>query len=78
MYLGVLLIGITTNESLRNIIRNIIFLKIDKNDLSIMDQIKLSASGGGSSQIVLMNIFPTSDGQVMENFLQAGILIMEK
>ncbi len=51
-------IGITTNETQNNLI----FLKINKNDLSIMNQIKLSAKGGGSSQVMLMTMFPTMDG----------------
>lgn len=51
-------IGITTNESPNNLI----FLKINKNDLSIMNQIKLSAKGGGNSQVVAMTMFPTIDG----------------
>ena len=55
---GNIVIGINTSESPNNLI----FLKINKNDLSIMNQIKLSAKGGGNSRIVLMNIFPTLDG----------------
>jgi len=51
-------IGITTNETPNNLI----FLKINKNDLSIMNQIKLSAKGGGNSQVVLNTMFPTTDG----------------
>ncbi|MGC8734072.1 MAG: hypothetical protein ACP5RD_03405 [bacterium] len=55
---GNIVIGITTAETQNNII----FLKINKNDLSIMNQVKLSAKGGGNSQIVLATVFPTVDG----------------
>ncbi|MGB9638988.1 MAG: hypothetical protein ACPL1F_06845, partial [bacterium] len=55
---GNIVIGITTAEAPRNVI----FLKINKDDLSIMNQVKLSAKGGGNSQIVLMTVFPTIDG----------------
>ena len=44
---GNIILGITTNESPMNII----LLKINKNDFRIMNQIKLSAKGGGSSYL---------------------------
>jgi len=56
---GNIILGITTNESPSNII----LLKIDKNDFSIMNQVKLSAKGGGSSRLWgNLNIMPLPDG----------------
>lgn len=56
---GNIILGITTNESPSNII----LLKINKNDFSIMNQVKLSAQGGGNSRLWgNLNIMPLPDG----------------
>jgi hypothetical protein len=56
---GNIILGITTNE----IPKNIVLLKINKNDFSIMNQVKLSAKGGGSSQLWgLLNMMSLPDG----------------
>jgi len=56
---GNIILGITTSESPSNII----LLKINKNDFSIMNQVKLSAKGGGNSQLWgNLNIMPLPDG----------------
>ncbi len=67
---GNIILGITTNESPRNII----LLKINKNDFSIMNQVKLSAKGGGSSQLWgNLNMMPLPDGGfVISRFINSG------
>jgi hypothetical protein len=56
---GNIISGITTNESPNNIV----LLKINKNDFSIMKQVKLSAQGGGSSRLWgTLNMMPLPDG----------------
>ena len=67
---GNIILGITTNESPRNII----LLKINKHDFSIMNQVKLSTKGGGSSQLGgLLNIMPLPDGGfVISRFINNG------
>jgi hypothetical protein len=67
---GNIILGITTYESPSNII----LLKIDKDDLSIMNQVKLSAKGGGSSGLWgNLNIMPLRDGGfVISRFINDG------
>jgi hypothetical protein len=67
---GNIILGITTNESPSNII----LLKINKNDFSIMNQVKLSAKGGGSSQLWgVLNMMPLPDGGfVISRFINNG------
>jgi hypothetical protein len=67
---GNIILGITTNESPNNII----LLKINKNDFSIMNQVKLSAKGGGSSQLWgVLNMMPLPDGGfVISRFINLG------
>jgi len=67
---GNIILVITTNESPSNII----LLKINKNDFSIMNQVKLSAKGGGNSRLWgLLNIMPLPDGGfVISRFINDG------
>jgi hypothetical protein len=67
---GNIILGITTNESPNNIV----LLKINKNDFSIMNQVKLSAKGGGSSYLWgELNIMPLPDeGFVISRFINYG------
>jgi hypothetical protein len=56
---GNIILGITTNESPNNIV----LLKINKDDFSIMNQVKLSAQGGRSSELWgNLNIMSLPDG----------------
>jgi hypothetical protein len=67
---GNIILGITTNESPMNII----LLKINKNDFSIMNQVKLSAKGGGNSQLWgVLNMMPLPDGGfIISRFINYG------
>jgi len=67
---GNIIIGITTSETPRKII----LLKIKKDDFSIMNQVKLSAKGGGSSQLWgVLNMMPLPDGGfVISRFINFG------
>jgi hypothetical protein len=56
---GNIILGITTSE----VPPNIILLKINKNNFNIMNQVKLSAKGGGNSELYgNLNIMPLPDG----------------
>jgi hypothetical protein len=69
---GNIILGITTNETPNNIV----LLKINKDNFSIMNQVKLSAKGGGSSQLWgLLKIMPLPDGGfVISRFIDYGIV----
>jgi hypothetical protein len=66
---GNIILGITTNE----IPKNIVLLKINKNGFSIMNQVKLSAKGGGSSRLWgNLNMMPLPDeGFVISGFIDS-------
>jgi hypothetical protein len=67
---GNIILGITTNE----IPKNIVLLKINKDDFSIMNQVKLSSKIGGSSYLGgSLNMMSLPDGGfVISNFINSG------
>jgi hypothetical protein len=67
---GNIILGITTDENPSNIV----LLKINKNNFSIMNQVKLSAKGGGSSELWgVLNMMPLPDGRfVISRYIDRG------
>jgi hypothetical protein len=67
---GNIILGITTNE----IPKNIVLLKINKNDFSIMNQVKLSSKIGGNSYLGgSLNMMSLPDGGfVISRFINSG------